>query len=185
MTAYELPTSLNIGGVDYRIRTDFRAILDILISQNDPDLDDRCKSIVLIQILFEDWEQIPPDCIEEALKKGCDFIDCGQEDDGKPKPQMIDWEQDARIIIPAVNKIAHTEVRAVPYMHWWTFFSFFMEVGESLLSNVLSIRKKKTERKKLDKWEQDFYRENHEIIDIKKKISQEEQEQKDRMLKWL
>ena len=37
MTAYELPTSLNISGVDFSIRTDFRAIIDILIAMNDPE----------------------------------------------------------------------------------------------------------------------------------------------------
>ena len=34
MTAYELPTSLNISGVDFSIRTDFRVIIDILIAMN-------------------------------------------------------------------------------------------------------------------------------------------------------
>ena len=44
MTAYELPTSLNISGVDFYIRTDFRAIIDILIAQNDPELDKQAKA---------------------------------------------------------------------------------------------------------------------------------------------
>lgn len=185
MNAYELPTSLNIGGVEYQIRTDFRAIIDILISQSDPELDEYCKAIVLLQIMYVDWEQIPEAKVDEALKKACDFIDCGQKDDGRPKPKMIDWEQDAGIIIPAINKISHTEVRSVPYMHWWTFFAYFMEIGESLFANVLSIREKKAKRKKLEKWEQDFYRDNREMIDIRKKISKEEQKQKDSLMKWL
>lgn len=185
MNAYEMPTSLEIGGVGYKIRTDFRAILDILIAMMDPELDKQAKSIVLIQILYEKWEEIPAECLEEAIEKGCNFIDCGQKDDGRPKPQMIDWEQDASIIIPAINKTAHTEVRAVQYMHWWTFFSYFMEIGESLFANVLSIRQKKIKGQKLEKWEMEFYKENKEIIDLKKKISQEEQTEKDSIMKWL
>lgn len=185
MNAYAMPTSLEIGGVGYKIRTDFRAILDILIAMMDPELDKQAKSIVLIQILYEKWEEIPTEFLEEAIEKGCNFIDCGQKDDGRPKPQMIDWEQDASIIIPAINKTAHTEVRSVPYMHWWTFFSYFMEIGESLFANVLSIRQKKIKGQKLEKWEMEFYKENRSIIDLKKKISQEEQEEKDKIMKWL
>lgn len=125
MITYDLPTSLEIGGVGYPIRSDFRAILDILIAASDPELDDLGKAIVMLQIMFPDWEKIPPEHIEEACKKACDFIDCGKKDDGKPKPRMIDWEQDASLIVPAVNGVAHTEVRALPYLHWWTFFGYF------------------------------------------------------------
>ena len=44
MTAYELPTSLNISGVDFSIRTDFRVIIDILVAMDDPDLDEQAKA---------------------------------------------------------------------------------------------------------------------------------------------
>ena len=69
MTAYELPTSLNISGVDFSIRTDFRAIIDILIAMNDPELDEQAKAVVMLQILFEDWQSIPSEYIEETCQK--------------------------------------------------------------------------------------------------------------------
>ena len=176
MNAYELPTSLNIGGVSFSIRTDFRAVLDILIAQNDPNLDEYGKMEVMLKVLYEDWQNIPEDCLEEALKKASEFIDCGQKESNpnKPKPRLIDWEQDGDMIVPA-----GTEVRAVPYMHWWTFFSYFMEVGESLFSTVLGIRSKKAHGERLDKWEKKFYHDNKDIIDMKTKLSDEEQEYKD------
>ena len=91
MTAYELPTSLNISGVDFSIRTDFRAIIDILIAQNDPELDEQAKAVVMLQILFEDWQSIPSEHLVEACRKACEFIDCGQVDDSpnKPKPRLM------------------------------------------------------------------------------------------------
>lgn len=123
MRAYELPTSLNINGVAYTIRTDFRAIIDILIAMNDPDLDQQAKTFIMLQILYEEWQNIPFEDLTEACQKACDFIDCGQVDDpNKPKPRLMDWEQDGDMIVPAVNKAAGKEIRAVPYMHWWTFF---------------------------------------------------------------
>ena len=38
MYAWELPTSLSVGGQDYEIRTDYRVILDILTAVNDPEI---------------------------------------------------------------------------------------------------------------------------------------------------
>ena len=98
---------------------------------------------------------------------------------------MIDWEQDAPIIVPAVNSVAHTEVRSVEYMHWWTFWGYFMEVGESLLSSVLNIRDKKAKHKKLEKYEQEFYRENKELIDFKRRETEEEKAARESIEKWL
>lgn len=185
MIGYDLPTSVCVGGVEYPIRTDFRAVLDVLCAMNDPELDGRAKSIVLIQIMFPEWQDIPADHLEECCKQACEFIDCGQKDDGRPHPKMIDWEQDAPIIVPAVNSVAHTEIRAVPYLHWWTFWGYFMEVGESLLSSVLNIRDKKARHKKLEKWEQEFYRENKALIDFKRKETEEEKAARESIEKWL
>ena len=109
MTAYELPTSLNISGVDFSIRTDFRAIIDILIAQNDPELDEQAKAVVMLQILFEDWQNIPSEHLTEACQKACEFIDCGQSDTdpNKPKPRLMDWKQDGDMVVPAEIGRAH------------------------------------------------------------------------------
>lgn len=185
MKEYQLPTSLTIGEVVYEIRSDFRAALDILCAMNDANLDDEEKATVLLGILYPAYETIPPEHLEEALRKGVEFLDCGQKDDGKRHPRLIDWEQDAPLIVPAVNKVAHGEVRAMPYLHWWTFFAFFMEVDESQLSSVIHIRQKKAKHKKLEKWEQEFYRENKKLIDFKLKESEEEKREKQSIMKWL
>lgn len=187
MIAYELPTSLNIGGVDFSIRTDFRAIIDILISQNDPELDDQAKTVVMLQILYEDWQNIPSEHLEEACKKACEFIDCGQTDTdmNQSKPRLMDWKQDGDMIIPAVNKIIHKEVRTMPYMHWWTFFGYFMETGDCLFNTVVGIREKKARGERLDKYEKRFYKDNKSIIDIKTPLSEEEQAYKDALNKML
>ncbi|MEE1031601.1 MAG: Gp15 family bacteriophage protein [Ruminococcus sp.] len=185
MTGYELPTSLSIGGVDFSIRTDFRAILDILIACNDPELDDYEKTEVMLDILYEEAGSIPPELLEEACAKACEFIDCGNKEDSTKNIKLIDWEQDAGMIMPAVNSVAHMEIRALEYLHWWSFMGFFMGIGESLLSNVISIREKKAKHKKLEPYEKDFYKENKSIIDFKTHISDEEQKIKDSLNKWL
>ena len=184
MTGYSLPMTLEVGGKEYDIRTDFRAILDVLASQRDPDLDPQTKALVMLKIVYPKWNAIPQEYLKEALEKAISFIDCGIAEDDKPKPQLVDWEQDAPMIVSAINRVAHTEVRQLQYLHWWTFFSYYMEIGEGLFSQVVSIRSKKAQHKKLEKYEQEFYRENKKLVDIKKPLSEEEKRQDDAMRAW-
>ena len=184
MNVWSFPTSLNIGGVEYEIRTDYRVILDLLMALNDPELSDSdnkmsayMQSRVILEIMFPDWDNIPQEHIQEALDKVAEFIDMGIGDDSK-KPKTMDWEQDAPIIIPAINKVLNREIRAEKHMHWWTFLGAYMEIGEGLFSNIIHIRQKKAKGKKLEKWEQEFYKENKSLIDFqhKEKRSNEEKE---------
>lgn len=186
MNAYKLSTSLRVGEVDYKIRSDFDVVLDLFSAMNDPDVPPEAFAIITLVNLYEDWKSIPPEHHEEAVKKAYEFIGRGtEEDDGKPHPILVDWEQDARLIVPAVNAVAHTDIRLIEHLHWWTFLDWFMEIRESLFSTVLSIRQKKAKHKKLEKHEQEFYRENRDIIDIRKRDSEEVKKEKDDLLKWL
>lgn len=186
MNAYRLPTSLSVGGKEYRIATDFRVVLDILIAASDPDMAPWEKQEVMYQILYPDYMEIPPGDYEEACRKAAEFIDCGAgADERKPKPRVIDWEQDASLIIPAVNKVAGKEVRAAEYIHWWTFLGYFMEVGDGLFSQVLSIRQKKSRHRKLEKWEKEFEREHPELVNLSRTYSEEQKREMESMEKWL
>lgn len=185
MGVYDLPTSLRIGEVDYTIRSGWRAVMDIFSAFADPDLDGEMKTEIMIQILYPQWEQIPPRHLQEAVEKACEFLDCGMKPDQKNRPRTMDWEQDAPLILPAVNAVAGREVRLDPELHWWTFFGWYMSIGEGLFGSVLNIRQKKVKGKKLDKHEEEFYRDNHHIIDLKKAESEEVRKEKEDMLKYL
>lgn len=185
MTAYDLPTSLPVGGVEYKIRYGWRSVLDALVACADTELDNQSKAYCLLKIMFHKMEEIPLELHAEACEKVCDFIDCGQRNEGKPKPKLIDWQADAAVIIPEVNKIAGREVRLDPDIHWWTFFGWFMGIGDGLLASVLHIRAKKANGKKLEKWEQDFYVSNKALIDMKSPESEEIKSEKANILKWL
>lgn len=174
-SAWDFPTSLNIGGVDYEIRTDYRAVLDLFTALSDPELTDEDEQVtaymqnrVILEIMFPQCDDIPLEHMQEALEKVTEFIDMGISDDRK-KPKTMDWEQDAPILIPAINRVLNCEIRAQKYIHWWTFLGAYMEIGESLFSNIVHIRQKKASGKKLEKWEQDFYNDNKSLIDFKQK----------------
>lgn len=168
-----LPETLDVGGTHFSIRTDYRVILNIFQAFNDPELSDKEKCYVCLKCLYVDFEQIPPENLQEAIEKAYWFCDGGDRiKSSKPTPKLIDWKQDERIIFSAINKVAGTEVRAVEHMHWWTFLGYFFEIGEGTLSTVVAIRHKRMQGKKLEKGEQEFYKQNKEMINI---ITAEEQ----------
>lgn len=185
MAIFDLPTSLKIGEVDFRIRCGWRAVLDIFSAFRDPELDDEMKMETMLRILYPDWRNIPPGLRQEAIEKACGFLDCGIRPDGRQHPRTMDWEQDASLIIPAVNSAAGREVRQDPDIHWWTFFSWYMSIDGGVFATVLHIRQKKARGKKLEKWEEEFFRENRHLVELKTPESEEIRQEKENLLKWL
>lgn len=184
MNMWELPTSLEIGGVGFPICTDFRDVLYLMGIFSDPDYEQDEKGAILLRVMFEDWEAIPVELHEEALEKAMAFIDAGiPEGNGKKRPRTVDWEQDGPIILPAVNRVLGQDVRGMEYLHWWTFLGAYMEIGESLFSTVLGIRQKKAKGKKLEKYEQEFYTENKSLITIRRKETEADRERRDELKK--
>lgn len=185
-----LPKSIEVNGIDRPIRSDFRVILLIFEAFNDPECSQEEKIEIMFECLYEDFESIPQEDTQEAVEKASWFIDGGGEvsegnkDTTQPK-KLMDWQQDERYIFSAINKQAGYETRAVEYLHWWSFLGFFNEIGEGLFSTIISIRTKKSKGKKLDKLETEFYNKNKSMIDLKEKLSVEEQEIRDKLNKML
>lgn len=177
---WELPETLNVNGTDYKIRTDFRAILDIINCFSDPNYEDDEKWIVCLTILYEDFDDMPESDYENAMLQAKWFIDCGidRESDNK-KPALMDWEQDGSIIIPAINRVLGYECRSQRNLHWWTFISAYMEIGESLFSNILSIRNKQLKGQKLEKYEREFMRENQDLVILRNRLTDDEEAEKE------
>ncbi len=180
---YELPESLTVEGREYEIRTDYRDVLNILIAFRDPDMEEREKIYVCLFVLFVDFEELSAEDYDAAFEAASTFIDCGREwkDSPRKSPRVMDWEQDGSLLFPAINKVAGREVRTVDYMHWWTFMGCYMEISDGVFSTILSLRQKRAKGKKLEKWEREFWEANKDICVLKKKISREEQEERDRL----
>ncbi len=172
---FDLPVSLPVGGVDYPIRTDFRDALYILDVLADPDYEPDEQAAVCLRVLFPDWRRIPPARYQEALEAASSFLDGGvAAGDGRNKskgPCIMDWRRDAPLILPAVNRVIGREVRAMEHLHWWTFLGAYMEIGESLFSTVLSIRRKRARGEKLDRGELAFYKANRAMVDLPRRES--------------
>ena len=165
---YELPTEIIIEDVPYKIRNrgDYRVILDIFSVLEDEELNQNERIISALIIFYEDFNEVDDvmefPYLESAVHQMYDFFngDKAKADEVKEARKLIDWEGDSALICTAINNVSGKEIRTEPYIHWWTFLSYYMSVGESVLSTVISIRDKTVNAKKLEKWEQEYKREN-------------------------
>ena len=164
---YELPTSIELNGKQFKIRNkgDFRVILDCFNALNDIELSKEERLIASFIIFFEDISDIEDinelGDLKEAINQFNLFINCGQEQVGlNTNYKLLDWEKDSPLISSAINNVAKIEVRSVDYMHWWTFMGYYLAIGECPLSNIVHIRYKIATGKKLEKYESKFRADN-------------------------
>lgn len=182
---YDLPTSVEIGGASYEIRSDYRAVLDILTALSDPELSDSDRAEAILDIFYfhPTYLYMPQSDYDDAIRKFIWFINCGNEEKREKKQtKLMDWEQDFPYIVAPVNRVLGLDVRSVPYdfenntggLHWWTFMSAYQEIGDCLFAQIVGIRRKLARGKKLDKSEQEFYRNNRQLVDFKRKYTEME-----------
>lgn len=164
MNPWILPTSAEIGGQKFLIHADYRDILDVIRHLNDPGEPEFIRWAVALALFYEG--EIPMENRQEAMEHLAEFINCGEAEKGRSGPQLLDWEHDANAIVADVNKVAGQEIRSLPFLHWWTFVACFRAIGEGQLSTLVSIRDKLRRHKKLEKWEQDYVRENREKVEL-------------------
>jgi len=182
MSPWSLPTSARIGGREYPINADYRDILEIFSYLDDPDRPEYIRWKIALALFYEG--EIPQEDTQEAMEYLAAFISCGEES-GRPGPRLLDWNQDAQAIVADVNKVAGREIRGPGFVHWWTFLSWFHAIGEGQLSTLVSIRDKLRRGKKLESWEQEYYRRNKERVDLKKRYSAQELAEQERLKKLL
>lgn len=166
---YSLQTSVVIRNKCFHITNngDFRMVLDCFKALGDEEMSEDLRVLACLLIFYNefnsyqdlmDHQEYLGDLVSEMYK----FFNCGQDKSpgATTERPLIDWEGDENIICAAINNVANMEIRAVPELHWWTFLGYYMSVGESVLSTVVSIRNKIVKHKKLEKWEQEFKRDN-------------------------
>ena len=174
---YGLPKSLTVNGKEQPIRWEYTAVLDAIAALNNRELEDSEKILAFLYILYEDFDSLGRDDFAPAFEAAIDFVNNGMETSKKQQVKLVDFEQDYRLMIQAINRVAGKEIRNEPDVHWWTFLGWFSEIGECTYSTVLTIRSKQARGKKLEKYEQEFYEENKDLVRIKPRLTEEEKRQ--------
>ena len=171
---YDLPASLEVCGTEYAIETDYRVILDVFTVLADENLSADEKCIGVLGIFYPQFFTMPKEHMEEAVQKCFWFINGGSEDKGKKSPKLMDWEQDFQLLVAPINRIAGAEIRAMQYLHWWTFLAYYGEIGDCYFAQVVRIRDLKAKGKLTSKDDKEFYRRNRDAVDIKQRYTEAE-----------
>lgn len=182
---YDIPVSVQVGDKQYNIRNkgDFRMVLDCFVALDDEQLTEQERILACVIIFYEDMHSVEDtnkfSDYNTAVTEMFKFFNCGQEESpgASTNYKLIDWQTDSQLISSAINQVAGKEIRAEKYIHWWTFMGYYLAVGESALSTVVNIRSKIVKGKKLEKYEQEFRKNNPQYFSWKSKtVSQREQD---------
>ena len=176
---WDLPTAVEIDGKEYTItnKCDYRMVLDVICALNDNELSEEDKIRTALYIFYDDIRECTD--MEKAIKEMYKIIAYGDEEDNTSnhKPRLMDWEHDFPQIAPPISRILGYDVRTPEkYTHWYTFLGGYMEIGECTFNTVVSIRSKRSKGKKLETWEQEFYKENKKMVDLPQNLTEEERE---------
>lgn len=175
----ELPETLEVGGVEYEINCDFRACLAILTAFGDNELANRDKAFVALDIIYGEENLAKITDYSEAYSKAVWFLNCGKDiaerTEENHQPPLVDWEQDEQLIFSGIAATVGRDIRMDAFCHYWSFVSYFLGMGECTFTAVKSIRYKLARHEKLEKWEQEYYRANREVVDIKRETEKREE----------
>jgi hypothetical protein len=134
-------------------------------------------------MFYEDYKSIKNK--EKAVLEMFRILNCLREDEVETasksqeaeKPRLMSWRQDFSLIAPEISKnLGYNIQEPNRYTHWWSFISAYMSIGECAWSTFLNIRKKRIYGKKLEKWEEEIYRENRKRIDLCNPLTDEEKQ---------
>lgn len=183
---FDLPTTITVNGKEYPIRNkgDFRMVFDCFSALNDDGLDISYRAVTALFIFIDGvtstrqlHEMFPTQqLLTEAVKQMYNWFNCGQDEIAGVKSHkgVVDWEQDQQLIAGAINAVSKIEVRSIPYLHWWTFMGYYFNIGDGAFSTIVNIRSKIKEGKKLEKYEQEFQRNNPQYFTTKRTTVEKE-----------
>ena len=113
------PKELRVGGKDYPIRTDFRAVLKIV--SNLQEAEGPAEKLIHTLSLFKTM----PENVEEAVKAVGDFIACREEgerpEEKKERKKTFSYKKDAPFIVSDFLRFYDIDLTSCKYLHWQKF----------------------------------------------------------------
>lgn len=146
-----LPTTVNIGGVEYPINSGFRTAVLFELMVQDKKISEQSKIENALRLFYP---EIPSDK-DEAVRKALWFYSRGKERKEsrtknktalafKESKAVYSFEKDAELIYAAFMSQYNIDLNAVD-MHWWKFSALFDGLSEAQrFCQVMQIRTMKT-----------------------------------------
>lgn len=179
----ELPESVEIDGIEYKINSDFRIGIMFELLMQDNTTSDNEKIDIALNLYYP---KIPHDILQ-ALEKILWFYKCGKDEnilnlESEQKERRSDdqsiysFEYDAEYIYAAFLDQYGIDLQDIPYLHWWKFRALFKGLKEdNLIVKIMGYRAIKIDES-MTETEKKFYRRMKRIYALPDNRTQEEKE---------
>lgn len=160
------------SGKSYQLDTDFRIGIQICLIQEDAELTNREKSVVICSLLFPG--EMPAD--PQQLEKCISFFIHGWSHDKpgkKEEKRLMDFDVDQWRIYSAFYSQYRIDLNTAD-LHWWQFMGLLSTLGDCAYTRVIDIRQRKF-KPKMDKEERKALREAKEVYGLETVLTPEEQ----------
>ena len=163
-----IPKSVEIDGIEYEIRTDFRISMLFEMMMQDEELEDNEKVIRALNLYYP---IIPPDR-NKAISKIIWFYRCGKDtvkssNNSKGEGVKIyDYEYDDDYIYSAFLSQYGVDLQDIKYLHWWKFKAMFKSLNEdNKIVKIMQYRSINLSEIK-DKEQNAYYRKMKKLYEI-------------------
>ena len=176
-----LPLSVELGGEEYPINTDFRYWILFEQMMQDRKLDDFQKMTQAMDLFF--GNDGDPECdLQEAMDAILWFYSCGKMDgNGKggrsnKRQEIYDYEADEDYIFAAFLDQYGIDL-TIDRLHWWKFRALFKALkSDNEIVKIMGYRAMEISAD-MPKEQQKFYREMKELYRLEDGRTAEEKEQ--------
>ncbi len=179
-----LPTSVEIVGEMYAIKTDFRDILrydDLIRGQDDGSMVLKAISILLGDDILQKSD-ISVDMVVDAVGW---FVQRGESEQKNTLPRAslglnnaipMDFRKDAALIYTAFLQTYKIDLYDISYLHWWKFNWMLEDISSVCrLSKVIEYRTIDTKNKNLSKEQKKAYTALQRYFRIQEKRTREDE----------
>ena len=178
-----LPSSVVIGGADFKIRSDFRTSILFEQLMFDSTIEDKEKIALALELYYPDeLEHINNANVDEAVEKMLWFFAGGKEKEGSTKKtssnikRVYDYEYDDDYIFAAFMSQYNIDLNRIKYLHWWKFKALFNCLKEdNEIVKIMQYRGVNLSKIK-DKEERKRYAKLKEIYKLPVQVNKDEKE---------
>ena len=187
-----LPSHVNIGGSDFKIKNDFRTSILFEQLMFDTSIEDKEKISLALELYFpNDIGNLNNSNIGEAIDKIIWFFSCGKDrTEGKKKTsskvkRIYDYEYDDDYIFSAFMSQYNIELNRIKFLHWWKFKAMFNSLKEdNEIVKIMGYRSVDLSKIK-DKEERKRYSKLKEMYKLPVQVNKEEQDRLEAIKKAL
>ncbi len=197
------PMSVDVGGLNYDIDSDFRTMIEVenLIMgktvteeqkafadeitrfNSEISFEDACINAKYYEALKLFYKENIPDNLEKAIDSLVWFYGCGKREQaaGRGKKQLYSYRYDFDYINAGFLQDYKIDLFEIEFLHWWKFVSLFSALRDDCkIREIMGYRGADT--KGMDKEQKRFIREKQKLYALPMdELSKEEKELKDKL----